>query len=235
MTTPTVKGMILAAGLGTRLKPFTETHPKALYPVSGKPLLRHAIEHLASAGITEIIINVHHFAEQILEYLYLNNNFGLDLTVSDETGALLETGGGLKKASWFFRDTGSAIIRNVDILSDLDLVRMTRYHADHHALVTLAVRERSTSRYFLFDRTLRLSGWCNLKTGERIETRPSDSYRLLAYSGIQVIDPALFPLITEEGRFSVVDLYVRLSRNHFVAGFMDDGKTWEDVGKFKPA
>jgi len=226
-----MKGMILAAGLGTRLKPFTEAHPKALWTVGGKTLLQQALEHLASAGIRDIIINVHHFADQIIEYLYLNQNFGLNLTLSDETGELLETGGGVKKAGWFFEDADAAVVRNTDVLSDLDLVKMAGHHISRESLATLAVRERETSRYFLFDREMHLSGWCNLKTGEKVITRPCENPRMLAFSGIQILSPHFFPLITESGSFSLTGLYLRLSASHDLAGFVDDGTIWQDAGK----
>ena len=162
------KGMILAAGLGTRLRPITNSIPKALVKVDGRTLLEGAIRHLADHGVKEIIINVHHFSEQIINYLNQNKNFGLNITISDESDQLLDTGGGLKKVSGFFNEGGAFFVRNVDIISDLDLTRMMEYHLKTHSLATIAVRKRDTSRYFLFDQDYRLCGWTNLKTGERI-------------------------------------------------------------------
>jgi NDP-sugar pyrophosphorylase family protein len=225
-----IKAMILAAGLGTRLKPFTEKHPKALYPVEGKTLLEHALIHMRTAGIFDVLINVHHFADQIIEYLYLNNNFGLNISISDETGDLLETGGGLKKAGWFFAGSDAVLVRNVDIISDLDLKSMGQHHADSRSLATLAVRNRETSRYLLFDAQMKLCGWENLKTGERKFSRLCDTPTPLAFSGIQFLDPRIFPLIIEDGKFSLTDLYLRLAQTHDIDGYLEDGKIWRDVG-----
>ncbi len=262
-----MKAMILAAGLGTRLKPFTDAHPKALYVFEGKTLLEHAIDHLKSAAITEAIINVHHFAGQIIDYLHENENFGLHITLSDETGELLETGGGVKKAAWFFNDCDAAIVRNVDILSDLDLLKLLACHRSSGSLATLAIRRRETSRYLLFDDGMQLCGWENRKTGERLITRQPESINLnpfaagnghvreslpgedpeqtkpdipgsapvllapYAFSGIQVLNPEIFPLITEKGKFSLIDLYLRLAKDQKIAGYVEEGVIWRDVGR----
>ena len=225
-----MKAMILAAGLGTRLKPFTDHHPKALFPVDGKPLLRHALEHVGSAGIRSVIINVHHFADQIIEYLQLNNNFGFNIHISDESDVLLETGGGVKKAADMLLDPEGALIRNVDILSDLDLTKMARFHHDTGTLATLAVRDRITSRYLLFDDMMTLSGWENRKTGQRRITREGVSLNAFAFSGIQFLSPSIFSRIEEEGKFSLTDLYLRLSRTEQILGFPDQALLWRDVG-----
>ena len=262
-----MKAMILAAGLGTRLKPFTDAHPKALYVFEGKTLIEHAIDHLKSAAITEAIINVHHFAGQIIDYLHKNENFGLHITLSDETGELLETGGGVKKAAWFFNDCEAAIIRNVDILSDLDLLKLLACHRSSGSLATLAIRNRETSRYLLFDDEMHLCGWENRKTGERLMARETKyggtgpvagrnghvrgplpnqdlekktpeipglspaSITPYAFSGIQVLGPAVFPLIDEEGKFSLIDLYLRLAKDQKIAGYVEEGVIWKDVGR----
>jgi N-acetyl-alpha-D-muramate 1-phosphate uridylyltransferase len=226
-----MKAMILAAGLGTRLKPFTDLHPKALYEIEGCTLLEHAVNHLKSAGINDVIINVHHFANQIIDLIQLHDNFGLNIAVSNESGELLETGGGLKKAAWFFEDCDGAIIRNVDILSDLDLTKMARAHKNSGSLATLAVRNRITSRYFLFDDRMKLCGWENQATGERILTGETFACTPLAFSGIQILDPGVFPMITEVGKFSLTDLYLRLAATHKISGYLEDGKVWKDVGR----
>lgn len=226
-----MKALILAAGLGTRLKPFTDIHPKALFRVEGKTLLEHALNHLKSAGVDEVIINVHHFAGQIIAFIQDHHDFGLKIAISDETGELLETGGGLKKAAWFFRDCDCAIVRNVDLLSDLDLLRMAKDHLASLSLATLAVRKRETSRYFLFDDRMNLCGWENLKTGERRLSKETVSPMPLAFSGIQVVDPRIFPMITEMGKFSLTDLYLRLAKTHNIRGYLEDGVVWRDVGK----
>jgi NDP-sugar pyrophosphorylase family protein len=230
---PHMKAMILAAGLGTRLKPFTDTHPKALYAVNGKTLLENSLLHLRSAGIKEVIINVHHFAYQIVDFLHLNNNFGMMLEISDETVELLDTGGGLKKASWFFKDCDCVIVRNVDILSDLDLNSMAASHLQTGSLATLAVRDRETSRYFLFNQDMDLCGWENRKTGERKISVESANLAPLAFSGIQIFDPAVFPLITESGKFSLTELYLRLAKDQMIKGYLETNRIWDDVGKLR--
>ena len=226
------KAMILAAGLGTRLRPITDSIPKALVTIDGQTLLEGAIRHLADYGVTEIIINIHHFADQILQFLGHNHNFGLDITISDERNKLLDTGGGLNNVSRFFAGGKPFFVRNVDIVSDLDLHNMMEQHLKSHALATLAVRNRKTSRYFLFDPDHRLCGWTNLKTGENILSIESKmNLEMLAFSGIQVLSPEIFTLITEEGKFSLTSLYLRLAKDHFIKGFQDRGSIWRDVGK----
>ena len=226
-----MKAMILAAGLGTRLKPFTDSHPKALYPYDGKTLLEHAVDHLKSAGINEIIVNVHHFANQVIEFIHMKNDFEIKISISDETGELLETGGGLKKAAWFLSDCDCAIIRNVDVISDLDLVRMKKFHLQSDSIATLAVRNRETSRYFLFDGQMNLCGWENRAKGEQHFSQHTDNYRALAFSGIQIIDPRIFAMISEQGKFSLTELYLRLAETQKIAGYLEDGVVWKDVGR----
>lgn len=225
------KALLLAAGLGTRLKPLTDTMPKALVVVEGKTLLEHAIDHLKIAGVTQVIVNVHHFPEMIIDFLKKNNNFGCDIAISDESDALLETGGGLKKAAWFFNDDNPFIIRNADVLSNLDLRKMVAYHSDRSALATLVVRKRVTSRYLLFDEEMRLNGWENLTTGEKVVTRQSGSNLPYGFSGIQVVSPAIFPLITETGKFTLIQLYLRLSSFSHIYGYSDFESYWRDAGK----
>lgn len=226
-----MKALILAAGLGTRLLPLTEKLPKALIEVKGKPLLEHALDHVKRNGIKEVIVNVHHFPGMILGFLKKHKNFGLEITISDESDELLETGGGMKKAAWFFNDGLPFLVRNADVLSDLDLIELFRHHQRNPAIATLAVKQRDSSRYFLFDEQLRLSGWENRKTLENIVTRQCSSYQSLAFSGIQMVDPAIFPLITEIGRFSLTELYIRLSGNHTISGYLDESSFWMDGGK----
>jgi N-acetyl-alpha-D-muramate 1-phosphate uridylyltransferase len=226
-----MRAMILAAGLGTRLRPVTEKIPKALVEVDGRTLLEHSIAHLRGAGIQDVIINVHHFAGQVMDFLEVHNFFGMNISISDETGGLLETGGGLKKAAWFFSGCESAVVRNVDIISDLDLEEMNRFHLQNRVVATLAIRKRATRRYFLFDDGDVLSGWENKTTCERVVTREAQSYTELAFSGIQIIDPAIFPLITEDGKFSLTEMYLRLSRSHVIMGYRDESSVWRDAGK----
>jgi len=206
--------------------------PKALVKVGGMTLLEQAIRHLEACGVKEIIVNVHHFAGQVTGYLEKNKNFGLKIVLSDETDRLLDTGGGVKKAAAFFRDGGPFIVRNVDILSSLDFGKMMEYHILSGAIATLAVRKRETSRYFLFDHERRLCGWTNLVTGEkRVTSQSPEAFELLGFSGIQIINPEIFGMITEEGKFSLTDLYIRLSETRLIRGYQDDDSVWRDAGK----
>jgi NDP-sugar pyrophosphorylase family protein len=225
-----MKAMLLAAGLGTRLKPFTDKHPKALVKINGKTLLQRNIEYLAGYGITEIIVNVHHFAAQIKDEIKSNNGFGSNVVISDEENEVLETGGGLKKASWFF-DDGSFVLMNVDILTDLLLDKMISQHATQKALATLAVTNRKTTRYFLFDELNYLCGWKNEKTGEQKMSKDKKVFAQKAFSGIHIISPAIFPLIKMEGKFSMVDVYLDLAKTHNIAAFDHSISKFIDVGK----
>lgn len=229
-----MKGFILAAGLGTRLKPFTDTAPKALFETAGKTMLEHSLEHLHRYGINEVIINLHHFPGLIRAFLAEHSNFGMEITFSDESDRLLETGGGLKKAAWFFTGTEPFVVRNVDVLSDLDLKEMTRFHLNNGALATLAVRERTTSRYFLFDDQSTLCGWENRRTREQKIVRQAGTLLPRAFSGIQVLSPEILPLITETGKFSLVDSYLRLASGARIKGYPDQSTIWKDIGKTKP-
>jgi NDP-sugar pyrophosphorylase family protein len=229
-----MKAMILAAGLGTRLKPLTDSMPKALVVVNGKTLLEHSVNHLVQYGGDEIIINVHHFAEQILEFLEKKNNFGLRIEISDESKMLLDTGGGLKKAAYFFDDGNPFLLRNVDVISNLDLDAMMSFHLKSGSLATLAVKNRITSRYLLFDKSMRLCGWMNDKNGERICLNEQEETAKAAFSGIHVLDPGIFPLITETGKFSLTALYLGLAREHRISGYLEDVSYWEDAGKRIP-
>ena len=214
--------MIFAAGLGTRLKPLTDTMPKALVPVGGQPLLWHVIMKLKDAGYERIVVNVHHFAHQIIDYLHANDNFGLDIRISDESEQLLETGGGIKKALPLFDATEPILIHNVDILSNLDL----------NALPTddplLVVSERKTKRYLQFDDTMRLIGWKNIETGE-VKGREGKS---LAFSGIHLFHPSLVPLLSEwPDRFPIMDFYLKACADHLIRGYEASNLHLMDVGK----
>lgn len=227
-----MKAMILAAGLGTRLKPFTEKHPKALAVVNGKTLLQRTIEYLAEFGFNEVIVNVHHFANQIIDVIEKNNGFGSTVTISDETDAVLETGGGIKKAGWFLgKGASSFVVMNVDILTDLDLGEMLAFHEKNNPLTTLAVTKRDTSRYFLFDEKDQLCGWRNVKTGEEKISRKSTKYIQKAFSGIQIISPEIFSLINQTGKFSMVDTYLELAKDYPILGFEHSPSKLVDAGK----
>lgn len=227
-----MKAMILAAGLGTRLKPFTNQHPKALAEVKGKTLLQRNIEYLASFDVKNIIINVHHFAEQIEKTILENKGFGSKITVSDERDELLETGGGLLKASWFFNQTKAPfVLMNVDVLTDMDLGKMIGQHQMQKPVATLAVTKRKTSRYFLFDDNGELCGWRNVNTGEEKISRSAKVYHQKAFSGIHVISPEIFSLIHRKGKFSLVDAYLDIATTHVISSFDHSYSKFIDVGK----
>ncbi len=214
--------MIFAAGLGTRLKPLTDTMPKALVPVGGQPLLWHVIMKLKKSGYERIVVNVHHFADQIIDYLRLNDNFGLDIRISDEREQLLETGGGIKKALPLFDPSEPILIHNVDILSNLDLSQLP---TDAPVLV---VSQRQTKRYLQFDDEQRLVGWKNIETGE-VKGREGHS---LAFSGIHVFHPSLVPLLSEwPDRFPIMDFYLSACATHLIKGFEAIDLRLMDVGK----
>ena len=222
--------MIFAAGLGTRFKPWTDAHPKALATVNGKSLLQRNIEYLSKYGIREVVVNVHHFADQIVQAIKKNDGWGSEIMISDETDTVLETGGGLKKAAALLKG-GSFVVINVDILTDLNLGDMIHYHQQLMPLATLAVTNRTTSRYFLFDHFHNLSGWRNTKTGEEKISRIAADNSPKAFSGIHIIDSKIFSLIHHEGKFSMVDVYLELAKTEIIKGFDHTGSKFIDVGK----
>lgn len=229
-----MKAMILAAGLGTRLKPWTDHHPKALAMVNGKSLLQRNIEYLQQFGITEVLVNVHHFADQIIDTVEKNNGWGSTITISDETDEVLETGGGLKKAAWYFEGTTPFVLMNVDILTSLDMRAMIDAHISHHPLATLAISQRVTSRYFLFDMEQNLKGWRNVQTGEEKPAGISTAIpelKQMAFSGIHIIDPLLLTLMERNGKFSMVDVYLDLCVKNTILGYDHTGAVLVDVGK----
>ena len=223
--------MILAAGLGTRFKPWTDRHPKALAPINGKSLLQRNIEYLAQYGIREVVINVHHFADQIIDAIRANRGWGSQIIISDETSDVLETGGGLKKARPFL-EHAPFVLMNVDILTDMDLGAMIADHFRHRPLATLAVTGRTTSRYFLFNERDELCGWRNVQTGQERLARPTEQGLIQkAFSGIHVIGPAIFPLLKREGKFSMVDVYLDLAAGETIRGHDHSNSRLIDVGK----
>ncbi|MDO5761916.1 MAG: sugar phosphate nucleotidyltransferase [Bacteroidales bacterium] len=242
-----MNAMIFAAGLGTRLKPLTDTMPKAMVPVGGKPLIHILIDRLKAAGVGEVVINVHHFAQQIVDYVKAHDSFGLDIRFSDETDMLLETGGGLKKAVSLFSDSSPILVHNVDILSNADL---TALYSQSRS-TTLLTSQRATQRYLLFDRDDRLVGWVNIATGavkspyedlraigesslsiqEKVDKLTS-FYRPLAFSGIQVFYPDLAPLMdTWQGKFSIIDFYLSICDKTPIRCTIQPGLRLLDVGK----
>lgn len=228
-----MKALIFAAGLGTRLKEHTSNKPKALVLVAGKPLLQHAIEKLIMHQITNITINVYHFADQIISFLDNHPFPGTQIHLSDERDELLDTGGGLKKAAYFLKGDEPILIYNVDVISNLDLTSLEHYHLASGSLATLVVKQRETSRYLMFDEQMQLAGWKNFSNGEikisRQELFPSSLP--YAFSGIQVVQPEIFNLISEEGKFPIMDLYLRLAKTQKIHGYVDNSSIWMDLGK----
>lgn len=225
-----MRAMILAAGLGTRLRPLTNDRPKALVEVAGHTLLEITLRRLASFGIREVIVNVHHFADLVVEYLQKNDNFGMRVEISREA-ILLDTGGGLKKAEWFFVGNEPFLLHNVDVISTIDLDRMVRAHREKRALGTLAVQKRETSRRLLFDSDLRL---CGRQTGGKPAefVRPAKEASPLAFSGVHVISPRFLGMMTEDGAFSIIESYLRLAgEGEKISGFSADEYYWRDLGK----
>ena len=227
-----MKAMVLAAGLGTRLRPLTNDRPKALVEVCGRTMLEITLERLRGFGINEVIINTHHFADKVVEYLQTHHNFGMEIQLSRED-VLLDTGGGLKKAARFFGDDNELfLLHNVDVLSNIDLQQMVDFHRHRRALATLAVQERKTSRYLLFDDQLRLCGRRNEKENKTEMVRSASAHQALAFCGIHVISARFLQMMTEGGVFSIIDTYLRVARQgESVIGFNAGGYYWRDLGK----
>jgi NDP-sugar pyrophosphorylase family protein len=226
-----MKAMIFAAGLGTRLRPITNDKPKALAPIHGVPILEIVIRRLINYGFKDIIVNVHHFADRVIEFLDSKDRFGINLQISDERDELLDTGGGLKKAAWFFDDGQPFLVHNVDTLTNIDLLDYYNYHQKNAALATLLVRHRPGSRFFLFDENTRLSGWENVLSQEKVVARNHSALlEQIAFSCLHVIDPKIFELMEEKGCFSIIDVYLRLAGQHKIMGYVDDNSYWLDIG-----
>ncbi|HEY0356239.1 MAG TPA: sugar phosphate nucleotidyltransferase [Flavisolibacter sp.] len=225
-----MKAMIFSAGLGTRFKPWTDQHPKALALVNGKSLLQRNIEYLQQYDITDVVVNVHHFPDQVIDAIEKSGGWGSTITISDESDELLDTGGGLLKAKHLlYRETLLTI--NVDILTDLNLKYFLARHQQENSLVTLAVTERETSRYLLFNKYNRLVGWRNKQTGEeKIVIQAKDIFEK-AYSGIAIFEPEVFDLIPFTGKFSMIDVYLALAPENKIAAFDHTGGKLIDVGK----
>ena len=240
-----MNAMIFAAGLGTRLRPYTDDRPKAMVEVDGRPMMAHQMEKLKRAGFRRVVINVHHFAEQIIDYVNANGGFGLDVAFSDERGQLLDTGGAIRKALPLFDSDSPVLIHNVDVFSNADLAALYKKHVADGAEASLLVSRRDTSRYLIFDDEDRLMAWKNMQTGEVrtayegmqqvLECLDGDDglYRFRAFSGIHVISPALFPLLRESGEvFSIVNFYWQHSQQHRIRCVEAPGYfQWVDAGK----
>ncbi len=231
-----MKAMVLAAGLGTRLRPLTNHKPKALVEIGGQTLLEITLRRLKSFGIEEVIVNVHHFAGAILDFLKANNNFGMRIKISQED-VLLDTGGGLKKAGWFFLEgVGKSekpfLLHNVDVISTIDFAEMLKRHNENNALSTLAVQERETSRYLLFDEQLQLCGRRIVREKREELVRAVEKPEALAFTGIHMISPQLLGMMKGNGAFSIIDLYLRLAgQGEKIQSFRADKYYWRDLGK----
>lgn len=228
-----MKAFLLSAGFGTRLKPFTNHHPKALAQINGKSLLEINIRNLQRFGIFDIVVNVHHFADQIIETIQKEHGFGSNVEISEERTAILETGGGLKNAAPFFKNEESFVMMNVDIVSNFDLKKMLQHHNASSALATLAVQNRTSSRYFLFNQLMELCGWENIQTKEQKIPAFTNKENLTqkAFSGIQILESSIFEKIKFEGKFSIVDVYLDLCKQEKIMGWDHSGDILIDVGK----
>ena len=226
-----MKAMIFSAGLGTRFKPWTDSHPKALALVNGKSLLQRNIEYLQQFNITDVVVNVHHFADQIIEALQKNKGWGSNVIISDETNEVLETGGGLLKARPLLETNEPFVTLNVDILTDLNLNKLLVFHQQRQSLISFGVTNRQTSRYFLFDENDRLCGWRNVKTNEEKIAVNKPNLQQKAYSCVVIFQPEVFSLIKQEGKFSLTETYLDLAKDNLILGYDHSGDKLVDVGK----
>lgn len=226
-----MKAMIFAAGLGTRFKPWTDSHPKALALVNGKSLLQRNIEYLQKYNITDVVINVHHFSKQVIDAVAINKGWGSNIMISDETDEVLETGGGLLKAKKLLQGGEPFLTLNADFLTDLNIDKLLTFHRNENALISFGITNRKTSRYFLFDEDNRLCGWRNVNSGEERISIPKKDLKEMAYSCVVVFEPKIFELITQRGKFSLVDTYLSLAADHLICGYDHSGDKLVDVGK----
>ena len=235
-----MKALIFAAGLGTRLRPLTDDRPKAMVEIAGKPMLQHVIERVAAAGFDDITINIHHYGQMIIDFLEQNNNFGVNIHISDERGLLLDTGGGILKARQWLDGDEPFLVHNTDIISTLDLKAFYNYHVEHDALATILVKERQTQRYLLLDENDRMCGWTNKATGE-LKPDPEKLRDLelkeMAFGGLHIISPRIFPHLEsyrrKEGEtFSIIPFDVSACKHHLIHGYHPDNDyLWLDIGK----
>lgn len=225
------QAFILAAGFGTRLYPLTKDTPKALVKINNKPMLEMLINKLINSGIQKIVINTHHLANKIDEFI-CNKKFNAEIILSHEN-QILDTGGGILNAKKYFDLNKNLLIHNVDIISDLDFKLLNNFHTNKKAIATLFVQNRKTSRYLLFDKNLTLSGWINKKTNEKIISRPQNTYKELAFNGIHIISPEIFDLFTETGKFSIIPQYLNIAKNNTIAAFENKNYYWQDLGKIE--
>lgn len=230
---PKISAMIFAAGLGTRLFPLTADKPKALVEYQGKPLLEWAIQKMIASGIEHIVINTHHFSEQIIAYVQ-SRKYAATIEISNESEQLMDTAGGLKMAASFFAESDHILLYNVDIISNIDLLSFINHHITSNYLATLAVKKRETSRYFLFDEnTLQLCGWKNEKTGELIWSRETKTPVSLGFSGIHMVQKEILKLIPENQKLSFTPLYIELANKYPITGYLHNQDDWKDMGKWE--
>ena len=228
-----LRAIIFSAGLGTRFKPWTDSHPKALALVNGKSLLQRNIEYLQQYGITDVVVNVHHFPVQISDAIKNSNGWGSNIIISDESNEVLETGGGLMKARNLLDSDKPFFSLNVDILTNLDLNKLIAFHQQHKPLVTFGVTDRKSSRVLLFDEDNRLCGWKNLQTGEEKISIDKPNLVAKAYSCVVIYQPEIFSLIKQKGKFSIMDTYLDLAAEHVILGYDHSGDNLVDVGKLE--
>lgn len=225
------KAFILAAGLGTRLGKHSEKKPKALVEFAGKPMLQNVIEKLIDAGISEFIINIHHFGQQLIEFLESKQNFNVQIFISDEKEQLLDTGGGLIKAGKYFEKNETVLVHNVDVIADIDIEMLYHYHIQNQVLASLCIRNRDSSRALLFNDEMRLIGWKNKLTNEyKWVEKPVTYYNPFAFSGIYMINSEIILKMTLTGRFSIIDAWLNLAKENKIYGFLDHSDYWFDLG-----
>jgi len=226
-----MKAFILAAGVGSRLKPLTNDKPKALVEVNGKPMLQGLIERLKAQGFNQLLINVYHYGDKIIDFLKQHDNFGIDIKISNEHNQLLDTGGAIVKAGWFFEGNSPVLVHNVDIFSDLDFKNLIQNHQNSKALISLVVRERASSRKLLFDRKMNLTGWRNVKTNEyKWVNEKQEQYYEIAYSGIYVASPGYPKQIKDSGSFSIIPQWLQIAKRHVIKANMQNEGLWFDLG-----
>lgn len=225
-----MKALILAAGLGTRLGPYTSDRPKALVELKGETLLERAIKKVSELELSEIVINIHHFGDHVVEYLREKQNFHRNISISDERDQLLDTGGAILKAHKLLGDQEPFLIYNVDVLSSIDLAALSAFHSFKGGLASLAVRQRITDRYLIFNPEMELAGWRNVTTGEEKIVRQDAHLQNFAFCGIQIVEPGIFQLITESGKFSAIQMYLRLAQKEAIYGYHDLSENWMDLG-----
>ncbi len=230
-----MKAMIFSAGLGTRFKPWTDSNPKALALVNGKSLLQRNVEYLQQYGIFDVVVNVHHFADQVIDAVNKNKGWGSNVMISDEREEVLETGGGLLKARHLLENGQPFITLNVDILTDLNLNKLMEFHQQHKPLISFGVTNRTTSRYFLFDEQSQLCGWRNVNTGEEkgpfLQQPQMVNLAQKAYSCVVIFQPDFFSLVRQRGKFSLTEPYLNLAAEHVILGYDHTGDKLVDVGK----